>query len=131
MKTAVVLLVACAAILAVFAVPRLAPPAIVEARDPNLVPTPMPRGETPELAGEDVDPGTADGNSCRLVVLSQPATIADRGTLAALGEAHTLQGSYRYQEEPLGRVLYVWDDVQNLVTRIVNPARVLRFDATP
>lgn len=129
MKIAVALLVACAGVLAVFAVPRITPPTIVEARDPHLVPTPMQ--EMPEVAGEDVDPGTADGHSCRLVVLSQPETVTDRGTLPPLGDAHSLQGSYRYQDEPMGRVLYVWDDVQNLVTRIVNPARVLRFDATP
>ena len=141
MKSAVLLLCAALGVVAVFAVPSVgrtprgeAPRVEADAPAPALEPAAReatPTEPTPieaHVSGEDVDAGTRSAEACRLVVLRDEHTVVDRGTIHLDPTAHVLEGSYRYQDEPLGRVLYVYDDVQNLVTRIVNPVRVLRYD---
>ena len=61
---------------------------------------------------------------CRLVVMSDRDTVVDRGVVTQLSEKQTFEGSFRFWEESSGRVLYVYDDTQSLVTRVINPTSV-------
>ena len=127
MKTAILMFVATACVAIAFAVPSIDPVPSVE------IPAPEHHRSTPVVdapAGEALDTGTLCADACRLVVLRDEHTFVDRGLLQLTSPAHVVEGSYRYQHEPLGRVLYVYDDAQNLVGRVVNPAQVLRFDPT-
>lgn len=83
--------------------------------------TPCPCREAP---GRVLESGEASGELCRLVVEGGPETTVDRGSLAKVGGRCVLVGRYRYWDEPQGRTLYVYDDVQDLVGRIVNPRSV-------
>ncbi len=144
MKTAVLLLCAALGVVAMFAVPSMGDGSRGSASAPShgaaapVAPAPEAPAETPtppvapeaHVSGEDVDAGTRCADACRLVVLRGADTVVDRGTMTLAPTAHVLEGSYRYQHESLGRVLYVYDDVQNLVVRVVNPVRVLRYDTT-
>ena len=57
-----------------------------------------------------------------------PETKVDRGSLAKVRGRCELVGRYRYWDEPQGPTLYVYDDVQDLVGRIVNPRSVRILD---
>ena len=74
--------------------------------------------------------GAESGSACHLVVKTGSRTILDRGHAATGSERYDFTGSYRYWEEPVGRVLYVYDDAQNLVARVVNPHTVAQLDRT-
>ena len=54
-----------------------------------------------------------------------PDTVVDRGSITDLGDWHAFVGTFRYWKEPTGRMLYLYDDVSNLVGRIVNPESVV------
>lgn len=78
--------------------------------------------------GRAVESGDASGALCHLVVEGGPDTTVDRGSLAKLGRRRELVGRYRYWDEPQGPTLYVYDDVQDLVVRVVNPRSVRVLD---
>ena len=61
---------------------------------------------------------------CRLVVLSNSETVLDHGACDTLRAVHEITGSFRFWQEPAGRVLYVYDDTQSLRCRICNPESV-------
>lgn len=61
---------------------------------------------------------------CRLVVVSDEDTLLDRGRLTTLEARQEVDGSYRFWQEPAGRVLYVYDDTQSLLCRVTNPTCV-------
>jgi len=65
---------------------------------------------------------------CRLIVVCDDDTILDRGRLTHLAKKQELNGSYRFWQEPIGRVLYVYDDTQTLLCRVTNPACVAVLD---
>ena len=65
--------------------------------------------------GTPVACDTVSGHPCTLVVKPGPATVVDRGHLVALRAPQEIHGTYRYQQELEHRVLYVYDEVQNLV----------------
>jgi hypothetical protein len=65
---------------------------------------------------------------CRILVTAGSATQVDRGLLPDGASTYDVVGSFRYWEEPSGHMLYVYDDVQNLVGRIVNPESVRIVD---
>lgn len=50
------------------------------------------------------------------------------GRLATLDPEQKIEGTFRYWNESGHRSLYVYDDVQNLVARIVDPEHVLLVD---
>ena len=75
-------------------------------------------------SGRAVESGEVSGALCRLVVEGGPKTRVDRGSLDEVGERCVLVGRYRFWDEPQGPTLYVYDDVQDLVGRIVNPLSV-------
>jgi hypothetical protein len=68
---------------------------------------------------------------CHLAVLSDAYTVADRGTCTALSARQEFTGSFRYWHEAETRMLYVYDDAQNLVCRIQNAEAVIVMDAAP
>ena len=82
----------------------------------------------PAAGGRVLECGETSGALCRLVVERGPKTKVDRGTLASVGRRTELIGRYRYWDEPQGPTLYVYDDVQDLVGRIVNPRSVRILD---
>ena len=61
---------------------------------------------------------------CRLVVTSSSETHVDRGLLASLDPSQEVRGTFRFWDERAGRVLYVYDDAQNLLCRVTNPDSV-------
>ena len=130
MKITVLLLCAAVAVGAVFAVPGIGH----ETPETATEHTPEPAGADAllptTLSGKTLDLGTLSATPARLLVLADEDTRCDRGLRTNLDAAQTLDGTWRYQQESFGRVLYVYDDVQNLVVRIVNPAQVLRYDPT-
>lgn len=65
---------------------------------------------------------------CRLTVVSAVGTVVDRGVLPALTRTQELVGSFRFWQEPTGRVLYVYDDTQSLLCRVSNPTCVTVHD---
>jgi len=77
--------------------------------------------------GRVLEGGETSGEICRLVVERGPETRIDRGSVQVEGRG-VLVGRYRYWEEPQGLTLYVYDDVQDLVGRIVNPRSVRVVD---
>lgn len=79
-------------------------------------------------AGRALECGETSGAPCRLVVEGGPRTKVDRGSLESVGPRTELVGGYRYLDEPQGPTLYVYDDVQDLVGRIVNPGSVRIVD---
>ena len=84
---------------------------------------------TPAAApGRLLEGGEASGAPCRLVVEGGPRTRVDRGALRSVGTRREIVGAYRYWDEPQGRILYVYDDVQDLLGRIVNPRAVRVLD---
>ncbi len=80
---------------------------------------------TPAVATTPVPCDSASAHPCTLVVEAGPATVVDRGHLSDLAPRQELHGAYRYQQELEHRVLYVYDEVQNLVGRVVDPEAVL------
>ena len=82
----------------------------------------------PSESGRAVECGEASGELCRLLVEGGPETKVDRGSLAKVRGRRELVGRYRYWDEPQGPTLYVYDDVQDLVGRIVNPRSVRLLD---
>ena len=87
--------------------------------------TPCPCRDGP---GRLLESGETSGELCRLVVEGGPKTTVDRGSLEKFGRRCELVGRYRYWDEPQGLTLYVYDDVQDLVGRIVNPRSVRVVD---
>lgn len=79
-------------------------------------------------SGRTVESGEASGELCRLLIEGGPKTKVDRGNLATVRGRCELVGRYRYWDEPQGPTLYVYDDVQDLVGRIVNPRSVRILD---
>jgi len=79
----------------------------------------------PEGATSPVPCDTLSAHPCTLVVQPGPATRVDRGHLGALSAPRELHGAYRYHQEQEHRVLYVYDDVGNLVGRVVDPEAVM------
>ena len=65
---------------------------------------------------------------CRLVVMSDCRTVVDRGLATRIARQRTYEGSFRFWAEPAGRVLYVYDDTQTLVARVINPTSVTVVD---
>ncbi len=59
-----------------------------------------------------------------LIVEAGEYTEVDRGRLSALPHDGFLVGSYRYWAEEGGAMLYVYDDVGNLIARVRSPASV-------
>ena len=116
MKTASFLALALLAIVGTVAVPSLVDRSGDEGRYP------APKGV---LLGE-----AASAGPCTIRVEPGLDTHVDHGPLGALTATRTFEGGFRYWEEPVGQVLYVYDDVQNLVGRIVNPRSVRLLDAT-
>lgn len=82
----------------------------------------------PEVATTPVPCDTASAHPCTLMVEPGAATIVDRGHLGAITTHQRLHGAYRYQQEREHRVLYVYDEVQNLVGRVVDPEAVLLLE---
>ena len=99
------------------------------------VPSFVGRGEQtlnppgPEARGELLLGDASSFKPCRIVVEAGLDTRTDRGLLPPIATTKTLEGGFRYWEEPIGKVLYVYDDVQNLVGRVVNPRSVRVFRA--
>ena len=62
---------------------------------------------------------------CRLLVEVGADTVVDRGVLTNLESGQFVVGAFRFWNEPAGRMLYVYDDVSNLVGRVVNPQSVI------
>lgn len=62
---------------------------------------------------------------CRLFIEAGPDTLVDRGVLTTIESGQFSVGSFRFWNEPSGRMLYVYDDVSNFVGRIVNPETVV------
>jgi len=85
----------------------------------------------PGMDGTPVDCDTFSGRPCRLVVRPGPDTVVDRGHLGVLSAPREVTGSYRYQQEREHRVLYVYDELQNLVGRVVDPGAVVLREALP
>jgi hypothetical protein len=83
------------------------------------------RTSTAEEAGVVVAIDHESPGPCRLLIESGPETVVDRGSQDLDAPRCAFVGSFRYWEEPSGRMLYLYDDVQNLVGRVVNPERVL------
>ena len=65
---------------------------------------------------------------CRLLILSDERTIVDRGAWKSLTKRQEVDGTFRFWEEQAGRVLYVYDDAQNLLCRVTNPDCVAILD---
>lgn len=61
---------------------------------------------------------------CRLAVEVGPRTTVDRGPLVVTDDLTIPAASFRYWHEPTGPVLYLYDDVQDLVGRVLHPVRV-------
>ena len=75
-----------------------------------------------------IETDVQSSHMCRLVVMCDEATLLDRGTLGELHDEHVFEGSFRFWAEPVGRVLYVYDETQSLVARVVNPTSVTVVD---
>lgn len=121
MKTSAFLVLAALAVAATLAVPSLLDPA----PEPRSARAPETRARGILLDGE-----ACSGAPCRIVVEPGLDTRIDRGIEQLISTTKTFTGGYRYWKEPVGRVLYVYDDVQNLVSRIVNPRSVRVVPAT-
>ena len=117
MKPNLLVLACVAALVLVAAVPGLV------ARAPSAE---APKAPVPGLRGN-----LESSVPCRLAVEIGPRTSVDRGTLAPLRDGLIPAASFRYWQEPAGPVLYVYDDVQDLVGRVVNPVRVRVVGETP
>ena len=115
MKTTVFLVIATLAVAATLAVPSFV--------EPTPEPRPPQARDVP-AASVLLEAEACSGAPCRIIVEPGLDTRVDRGTERALSSTKTFTGGYRYWEEPVGRVLYVYDDVQNLVSRVVNPRSV-------
>ena len=82
---------------------------------------------TQAASSAELEPLALDTTSAhpqRLRVEAGPETAVDRGHLGNFHTPRELCGAYRYQQEREHRVLYVYDEVQNLVARVVDPASV-------
>ncbi len=112
MKTPLLIAVAAAGLLLTFAIPRLGGSCG------------CPRSEGSGVVEAPLPCDSVGGEPCRLLVESGPETVVDRGHLGALKDQQELYGVYCYQQEQEHRVLYVYDEVQNLVGRVVDPAAV-------
>ena len=118
MKTTVLLLLAVAALILVAALPawRQVPERTASA--------PASQHKAAVLVG------TIEwGAPCDLEVVVGPETVFDRGLLTAAQSAKITAGSFRLCEESWGKVLYVYDEAQDLLGRVVNPDRVRMVDA--
>lgn len=118
MKNTLLILLACTAVFAGFAVPTSWGHLTVQA-EPRRACTSQ---------GVVLETDVQSSHRCRLVVVSDKETVLDRGSLAQLTEQQELDGSYRFWQEPAGRVLYVYDDTQSLVCRVTNPICVTVLD---
>jgi hypothetical protein len=116
-KITLTLLLACAALLAVVGVPASWDRFSLEGEQPETA-----------LAGVLLDVNVQSSNPCRLVVQSVEQTVVDRGAVSTLETRHEFTGTFRYWEEPAGRALYVYDDAQSLVGRVLNPHSVTLVD---
>ncbi len=83
------------------------------------------------LAGTPLACDVQSSRPCHLRVDPGPETVVDRGPVSKLSAQHDLHGTFRYVQEQDHRVLYVYDDVQNLSCRVVDPAAVTLVDLTP
>ncbi|MHC5010204.1 MAG: hypothetical protein ACYTG6_04535 [Planctomycetota bacterium] len=114
MKPSPVSLLACLAIVAAFVLPSA--PALSDEVAP-----PSPASFQGRVLSEDAESDAP----VRLLVEVGPATRVDRGPRGSWVPGQVFVGTYRYWEEPAGRMLYLYDDVQNLVARVVDPAGVM------
>ncbi len=117
MKITLTLLLACAALVGVVGIPA----------GWERLPAEVERSETAP-AGVVLDVNVQSAKPCHLVVQSDEGTMVDRGAVATLEARHEFTGSFRYWEEPMGRVLYIYDDAQSLVGRVLNPHSVTLVD---
>lgn len=62
---------------------------------------------------------------CRLLVELCAESVLDRGARTTIEHGEVLVGSYRYWDEAGGTMLYVYDEVGNLITRVRNPQSVI------
>ena len=117
MKTTLLILLGCVALLGVVGIPS--------GWDRDRT-----GGEAPgeALAGVVLDVGVQRGDPCHLVVTSDAGTVVDRGGVSVLDDLQEFTGTFRYWEEPAGRALYLYDDAQNLVGRVLNPHSVRLLD---
>lgn len=80
-----------------------------------------PKSSTPVALSKN----TVSHSSCHLLVERTAETVLDRGTLSCLPADGHIAGSFRYWDEDGGTMLYVYDDVGNLITRVRNPQSVI------
>lgn len=81
-----------------------------------------------EPIGVVIETDVQSSCACRILIRSNDRTLFDRGHVTTLSEAREVEGSFRFWTESSGRVLYVYDDVQNLVCRVTNPESVTLVD---
>ncbi|MDJ0973372.1 MAG: hypothetical protein QNJ98_02785 [Planctomycetota bacterium] len=86
--------------------------------------------ETPQATDASVGPVALETNTeshkpCQLLVELCPESVLDRGALTTIDHGEVLVGSYRYWDEAGGSMLYVYDEVGNLITRVRNPQSVV------
>lgn len=79
------------------------------------------RPSTPVALSEN----TVSHAPCHLVVELCMESSLDRGPLTSLPQGGELTGSFRYWDEDGSTMLYVYDDVGNLLTRVRNPQSVI------
>ncbi len=117
MKITLLILLACVGVMAVVGMPA--------GWDHTYVAPPQP--ET-ALAGTPLTCDVLSSRPCHLEVASGPRTVVDRGRLDLPAEHARVTGTFRYVQEQQRTVLYVYDEVQDLRCRVVNPAAVLLLD---
>ena len=71
------------------------------------------------------------GVPCELEIAVGPETVFDRGRLTKAQSAKVAAGSFRFCEESWGKVLYVYDEAQDLLGRVVNPTCVRMLEDPP
>ena len=86
--------------------------------------------ETPQATDASVGPialatNTESHKPCQLLVELCAESVLDRGAIRTLDHGEVLVGSYRYWDEAGGSMLYVYDEVGNLITRVRNPQSVV------
>ncbi len=119
MKVTLLILFASIGVFAVFAVPAWDAPTPATAAESDQAPE-----------GTVLSCDVESSRPCLLTIQSGENTRILGGHLAKLDPEHRVKGTFRYWHESAHRSLYVYDEVGNLVTRVVDPKRVLLVDLT-
>ena len=87
-------------------------------------------GDSPQATEGSAGPIALETNTeshkpCQLLVELCAESALDRGALTTIEHGDVLVGSYRYWDEAGGTMLYVYDEVGNLITRVRNPQSVI------